>query len=146
MLSTDISRRSLANCISACSQMACLPCCSDTQCEGHKEAREKALLDSAILNGTSEINLKAAAKRKLAIVPGSFREPAFAYLGETAMLWSLRDYMAVPKWRDDAVRRSRKRNQHDDRTTITPHPRESSAKRFKRVMDGLYEKSLEGGE
>jgi len=50
----------------------------------------------------------AAQKRALKAVPGAFHEPAIHYLGESVTIWSLRQYMANPKWRDDAVRRSKR--------------------------------------
>ena len=86
----------------ACSQKACIKCCSDLKCEGHREHREK----ESIINGTHPINKLAQQKRLLAIKPGAFRDPAFQYLGETIIIWSLREYMSNVKWREDAIRKS----------------------------------------
>ena len=47
-------------------------------------------------------------KRKLRIPPHTFRESSFEYLGETIQLWSLKEYFKVDKWREDAIRKSRR--------------------------------------
>ncbi len=88
-----------------CSQLACFNCCDDENCEVHSDRR-------AILEGRNYINILASEQRKLAIIPGSFRETSFHYLGETAYLWSLTDFFANPKWRDDAIRRSRRNKEY----------------------------------
>ena len=90
-----------------CSQLACFNCCDDENCEVHSDRR-------AILEGRNTINILASEKRKLAIIPGSFRETSFHYLGETAYLWSLSDFFANPKWRDDAIRRSKRNKEYYD--------------------------------
>ena len=38
-----------------------------------------------------------------------FRDPAIRYFGETVVLWNAREFLRVPKWRDDAMRRARQR-------------------------------------
>jgi len=131
-----------------CSQSACLHCCTDTKCEGHKEIREKARLDEAILNGTTDIQIEAAMKRASAILPGTFREKAFQYHSETSVLWSFNDYMAVPKWKEDTIRKSLKRSRRRESTKASPGDISSAVQRkvnrkqrFKRVMDDLYKKS-----
>eukprot|EP00957_Ditylum_brightwellii_P039891 3020343-Ditylum_brightwellii.AAC.1 len=67
-----------------------------------------AKMNDSILDGTTLINRAASTKRALAILPGTFREPAFHYLGETLKIWSLREFFANPKWRDDALRKSKR--------------------------------------
>ena len=97
-----------------CSQRACFKCCTDENCEGHRDQREMAKNKDSIMEGTNWINKLAAQKRALAVVPGAFREPAFHYLGETVLIWSLKDFMSNPKWRDDSIRRSRKNRECRD--------------------------------
>lgn len=109
--------------------------------------------NEAILDGTSLVNRMANEKRALAVRPrGSFRESAFHYLGETALVWSTREFMRVPKWRDDALRRSRKNMEWMEREDkvvggrskrSTEISKESRRVRYRRIMDGLYEKSLQ---
>ncbi len=72
------------------------------KCEGHREQREK----ESIINGVHPINQLAKQKRSLEIKPGLFRDPAFQYLGETIIIWSLEEYMSNVKWREDAIRKS----------------------------------------
>mmetsp|Transcript_8600 Transcript_8600/g.12256 ORF Transcript_8600/g.12256 Transcript_8600/m.12256 type:complete len:102 (+) Transcript_8600:70-375(+) len=54
----------------SCSQQSCSRCCSDPDCEGHRDLRESAKLKESILNGTSLVNRLAARKRALAVRPG----------------------------------------------------------------------------
>mmetsp|Transcript_17882 Transcript_17882/g.21878 ORF Transcript_17882/g.21878 Transcript_17882/m.21878 type:complete len:180 (-) Transcript_17882:110-649(-) len=135
----------------SCSQKACIKCCTDQNCEGHRDVREK----EAILEGRHPINKMADAKRALTIKPGAFHETAFQYLGETVLIWSLADYMSNPKWRDEAIRKSRRnlesiRNEgiegslycHDKGVNLKDQRKESRRKRFRRVMNELYEQSL----
>jgi len=93
----------------SCSQQACLKCCTDDTCEGHREQREAAIEKDLILEGKHYINNMAAQKRAKAIPPGKFRETSIKYTSETLTIWSLEQYLANPKWRDDAVRRSKRK-------------------------------------
>lgn len=153
-----------------CSQKACFKCCTDMNCEGHRETREK----ESIINGTHEINKLANAKRALAIKPGLFRDPAFQYLGETILIWSLSDYLSNTKWREEAIRKSlrnmesrkqgmmvekesqlrrRQKNGCSDSevscedvrlvASMSSPSKESRKKRFHRIMNELYEKSVD---
>jgi len=93
----------------SCSQQACLKCCTDDDCEGHREQRESAREKDLILEGNHYINKMAAQIRAKAIPPGRCRESSIKYTSETLTIWSLKQYMANPKWRDDAVRRSKRK-------------------------------------
>eukprot|EP00978_Attheya_sp_CCMP212_P015498 scaffold39961_cov52-Attheya_sp.AAC.8 len=144
-----------------CSQQACLKCCADEECEGHrvgraiaKKTKEK---NNAILDGTSWVNREATRKRVLGVAPRMFRESAFQYLGETVEIWDIRQFFAVPKWTEDAVRRSRRNHERTDRKRVgtktengkrsatNSSRKESRKKRFRRVFDELYN-NLESNE
>ena len=90
--------------IVGCLRYACFKCCDDMTCKSHQERRKK----ERIYDGTAPANMQAARKRSLAIRTGTFRESAFRYLGETLLVWNFNDFMAVPKWRNDAIRRSKR--------------------------------------
>jgi len=83
-----------------CTMNACINCCTNYKCPGHRNQR--------ITEGTYWINREAARKRSLTIRKGLFRDPSFRYLGETLLVWNFEEYMRKPKWREDALRRSRK--------------------------------------
>ena len=120
--------------LKACSQSACLLCCTDDDCDGHRETREAAKEKDSILEGTNWINKLAAEKRALAVLPGVFHEPSFHYLDETAYLWSLNDFFANPKWRDDAIRRSKRNREWRQQTQIrTTNSSKKSKKRSKNI-------------
>jgi hypothetical protein len=107
----------------SCSQSACFKCCTDGNCEGHKDVREK----EDILNGTHEIIKVANKKRALAAKPHSFHDPAFQYLGETILIWSFREYMSNSKWRDEAIRKSLKN--HESRKQLLMVEKEAQRKK-----------------
>lgn len=129
--------------IKGCSQLACIACCSDLQCEGHKEARDVALWKNQVLQGTTDVQKKLKAKRESAILPGSFRESGFRFMNETIMIWNRQQFMDNSKWREDAIRRADKRKA---RSLNTRKPIRNSVKRFRDVMEDLYQKSLEEGK
>lgn len=131
----------------ACSQQACIKCCTDDQCEGHREQREKEKEKLLISEGRHPLQLYAKMQRTSAVKPGAFREPAFRYHGETLLIWDIQTFMKNPKWRDDAVRKSRRyvETQLHDQIYANHHSRrrrESRSRRFKRVMNYLYQQSL----
>jgi hypothetical protein len=123
----------------ACIHSACLACCSDLQCKGHREARENAQWKEAVLTGTTDIHIKAKSKRASAVLPGSFREPGFLYLNQTITLWDRNKFMKNKKWKEDAIRRSEKRKARNDSSSIPVVG--NSRKRFRTVMENLYRKS-----
>lgn len=128
--------------MTACSQAACISCCSDVACEGHKEAREAAQWKEDVLKGTTDVQKRAKAKRATAVLPGSFRESGFSFLNQTITIWNRQEFMSNKKWREDAVRRADKRQARRNMSrTVKPMLR-NSIKRFRRVMNGLYQKSL----
>lgn len=68
--------------------------------------RHKRYIES-ILNGSDEITIAAKAKRSSRVGSGVFVETNIEYFGDTVVLWDMREFMNVPKWREDAMRRSR---------------------------------------
>ena len=72
----------------------------------HMQTRTK----ESILNGTHPIMIEAAAKRaRIELEPGElFHEMAFHNFGESVVIWNLRDFLSNSKWRDHAIRKTRK--------------------------------------
>lgn len=68
--------------------------------------RHKRYIES-ILNGTDEITIAAKTKRAHRVGTGMFVEANIHYFGDTVVLWDMREFMNVSKWREDAMRRSR---------------------------------------
>jgi hypothetical protein len=125
----------------ACSQAACISCCTDVACEGHKEAREAAQWKEDVLKGTTDVQQQAKAKRAMAVLPGSFRESGFLFLNQTITIWNRQEFMSNKKWREDAVRRADKRQARRSMSR-TVKPIRNSIQRFRRKMNELYQKSL----
>lgn len=147
----------------ACSQLACIKCCTDVDgCEGHRALREEKRRQDEILAGTSAVNVRAAKQRKMTVTPGAFPgEPAFRYLQESLIVWDCRQYLDNPKWREDAIRRSERNKrarevfvaagrssigkaEEEDETTTGPKKKkkkEGRKRRFQRIMNELYEAS-----
>jgi hypothetical protein len=102
-----------------------------------------------VWNGTSEVQRDAKNKRaKLITNKGQlmrFREPGFVYMGDTVMIWNLQDYLQNPKWKEDALRKSSKRKARQEDIEGEGSRRSvgtGSRKRFRRVMERLYEQTL----
>ena len=133
-----------------CTQTCCVQCCEDSDCQVHKKAKEQRHWREQVLAGTTEIQRFAAEKRRQKLA-GRWREPAFVYMGETIVLWDLRAYMKNLKWKEDAIRKSRRRlvTQLNDGVHATSsvggrmgHLR-NSRRRFARIMEELYQKTLQ---
>mmetsp|Transcript_23321 Transcript_23321/g.57394 ORF Transcript_23321/g.57394 Transcript_23321/m.57394 type:complete len:173 (-) Transcript_23321:293-811(-) len=139
---------------------------------------QKALFRSQVMNGTTPIQLKAKAIRSKVILsnapgagsksiansngqklPSLFKETNFQYLGDTVVIWNLKEYLDHPKWKEDALRRSLKRRQREaslamasasnKKSSISLHDgggvglnSKSRKKRFRAVVEALYQKSL----
>ena len=122
--------------------MACLVCCDDLEgCTTHQKPRAQALLKEQILAGTTATQTMAAAQRRRRIPDAGrfFKEPGFVYQGDTVVIWDLRAYAQNIKWREDAVRKSVRRQRanalHQDRNR--PLLR-TSRKRFHRLTQKWY--------
>mmetsp|Transcript_58236 Transcript_58236/g.68000 ORF Transcript_58236/g.68000 Transcript_58236/m.68000 type:complete len:192 (-) Transcript_58236:281-856(-) len=144
----------------SCTQRYCFKCCDDDSCRGHNERREALRIEQDLIDGNDLVSKKALGMRALTIRPGSFREKSFQYLGETLVIWSARDFFAIPKWRNDVSRKPRKSreilatkkvltslNQRDAQQSMK-RGLDSSAtdpgrrKRFQRVMNELFDDSM----
>jgi hypothetical protein len=124
--------------VKECAQAACTLCCSDEACEKHKRLREQADWKEQVMSGTTWVQSEARLKRSKLLKPGRFREPGFVYQGDTVVIWSLRDYIRNPKWREDALRMT-----DVELTQKLCQPRRNRRKLFHRMMENLYRKSLE---
>ena len=40
---------------------------------------------------------------------GAFKDANIQYFGETVVIWNVREFMSVTKWREDAVRRCKRK-------------------------------------
>jgi hypothetical protein len=110
-----------------------------------------------IIQGQHPLQIKAKNQIASTIKPGLYHEPAFRYLGETLLIWDIRQYVQNPKWRDEAIRKSRRYVESQLYAQVYPPDLklkrkqlnfgteaslESRRKRFKRVMNHLYKQSL----
>ena len=62
-----------------------------------------------MLDGTDRITQAAKKKRESRAGPGAFHDSNLHYFGDTVVIWDVKEFMANPKWREDAMRRSRNR-------------------------------------
>mmetsp|Transcript_35472 Transcript_35472/g.62265 ORF Transcript_35472/g.62265 Transcript_35472/m.62265 type:complete len:206 (-) Transcript_35472:232-849(-) len=92
-----------------CLHQACVKCCTSPTCEPHREARSVLKKKESILDGTDWITRTAAKKRSSKVARGVFFDSDIQYFGETVVIWDVNEFMEVPKWREDAMRRSRNR-------------------------------------
>ena len=139
----------------------CLTCCTDTDCATHKEVREKEKWREQVLAGTTPTQLKAKEIRAKAIPKGRFKETDFNFLGDTVLVWDTHQYMDNPMWREDAIRKSKKRKLRQLNNELANSSAASSSandgihssnaavgrkmsrkKRFEQTMEMLYQKSL----
>ena len=146
-----------------CTEGACPACCtaspSSSDCPKHAALRDKQQWRAAVLAGTTDVQMFAAAKRK-ALLPKhhTFRECGFVYAGDTVVIWNFKEYYACPRWRDDARRRSVRRQQTAaDAALVTlasssssspeqqHHPRrriKNSRTRFRQWVEQKYQEHL----
>ncbi|KAL3930204.1 MAG: hypothetical protein SGBAC_011863 [Bacillariaceae sp.] len=122
--------------------------------------RSKVILSNAAGSGGNKVNANG---QKL---PTLFKETNFQYLGDTVVIWNLKEYLDHPKWKEDALRRSLKRRQREaslamssaSSNTKSSAPmtnggsgnrsdnglkNKSRKKRFRAVVEALYQKSLD---
>lgn len=92
----------------------------------------------------------AAARRKRSkkVAPGRFAEDSIHYLGDTVCIWDVNEFLSNRKWREDAVRRSRRADEDElTRSRGAAKKRRggkapSRRERFNDMMERLYEDSL----
>jgi len=97
-----------------CLHQACVKCCTSPTCEPHREARSVLKKKESILDGTDWITRTAAKKRSSKVARGVFFDSDIQYFGETVVIWDVNEFMEVPKWREDAMRRRSRNNKKDD--------------------------------
>jgi hypothetical protein len=51
----------------------------------------------------------ATKKRASKVAKGAFKDTNIHYFGETVVIWNIHEFMSVTKWREDAVRRSKRK-------------------------------------
>ena len=94
------------------------------------------------MSGTTWIQELVKDKRSKLLPKRRFREPGFTYLGDTVVVWNVRDYLANPKWKDDALRKANKRKACAAESSSIGKPTETSRKRFRRLVEDRYQRSL----
>jgi hypothetical protein len=105
-----------------------------------------------VLVGTTPLQRRAQDMRSKAIPSGRFKESGFSYLGDSVVLWDLQQYMANPAWRDEAVRKSKKRlerkRNHDLGSSVVGDATRKKGRRqsFQDTMERLYQQSLSSTE
>lgn len=128
--------------LAGCTQFSCLHCCTDEACERHQKSREQAAWKDQVLAGTTDVQQRAKVLRNKALQPGRFREPGFAFQGDTVVIWNVREYAANSKWREDAVRKSlRRQARRMDGVPLTK-PLRNNRRRFHRIMERLHQQSI----
>ena len=131
--------------IIGCTQQSCLHCCTSTECESHADSRAKQQYHANLLQGNTEIALRAKQVRSLTLLPGAFHESGFVSLKQTIKIWDLQEFLANPKWKEDAIRKSQKRKAREYETTAAsdgPPRLKNSRKRFHLLLDNLYKKNV----
>jgi hypothetical protein len=122
-----------------CTVKGCFSCCDDTSCEVHMKIKEQKAWKEKVLAGTTDVQKQAAQLRRNRLTPGTFREPLFQYVGDSIVLWNLRDYVKNPKWREEAIRKSKRRS-----AGMAQRVANRKRRTLNQIVDDLYEKSLRG--
>ncbi len=101
--------------------------------------KEQKAWKEKVLAGTTDVQKQAAQLRRNRLTPGTFREPLFQYVGDSIVLWNLRDYVKNPKWREEAIRKSKRRS-----AGMAQRVANRKRRTLNQIVDDLYEKSLRG--
>ena len=136
-----------------CPETACTACCPAASCPKHAAVRAKQAWRQQVLEGRTPEQLLAAEKRKAILPKHRFRESRFVYTGDTVVIWNLREYYynGNPKWRDDARRRAKRRQQiaqdavnvvHDDVSKYPYRRLYCSRQRFRKWVESKYQEAL----
>jgi hypothetical protein len=128
-----------------CAQASCLFCCEDSVCEVHKKMRELKSWKEQVVSGETLVQLLAAEKRRQRIPSGRCREPGFLYQGDTLVIWDLRTFSSNAKWKEDAIRKSKRRRATQSNHALNAKsigPLRNSRRRFALIVEELYQKSL----
>jgi hypothetical protein len=96
------------------------------------------------LEGTTDVQQLAVAKRRALLRKSRFRETGFQYTGDTVVVWNVTDYYDNPKWREDARRRAKRRQQQAEDGIQDPtqvrQALKSSRKRFRKWVEDRHDK------
>jgi hypothetical protein len=120
-----------------CTVKGCFSCCDDTFCDVHMKIKEQKAWKEKVLAGATDVQQQAALLRRNRLTPGTFREPLFQYVGDSIVLWNLREYVKNSKWREEAFRKSKRRS-----AGITQNIPNCKRRSLNQIVDELYEKSL----
>lgn len=129
-----------------CYEKLCLGCCDSDKCERHQKTKDQARLKEQILAGTTDVQLMAKAIRGKRLQPGRFREPGFKYVGDSVVIWNIREFGTNDKWKDEAIRKSYRRNARrmDAITDLPPKKLRINIRRFHRIVEQRYQESTKG--
>merc|ERR1712154_224726 len=104
--------------------------------------REQNDFLNTLLERKHEGNIAADRKRALKIAKGKSKEPAFQYIGDTFVIWSLNHYFNNARALNDALHRSKRRRyrvayEGAGLTKTNNKKKEGRSARFKRKMEEL---------
>jgi len=127
-----------------CSDNACAKCCQDKDCLAHQVGRAQNDYYNTLLERKHEGNIAADRLRASRVTKGKFNEPAFHYIGDTFVIWSLKDYFSNDKALNDALHRSKRRRYRVAyegaelmKNSVGKKKKEGRNSRFKRKMEEL---------
>ncbi|MEM1010237.1 MAG: hypothetical protein AAGJ35_14680 [Myxococcota bacterium] len=104
-----------------------------------EKKKDRDAFREAVLEGSTGIQQRAAQLRSQKTRPGAFREPNILYMNQTIEIWNLQRYLANPKLKEEAMRRSEKRRA---RETFQRKRLKPSRKRFRAIVEAKYQKGL----
>jgi hypothetical protein len=93
------------------------------------------------MNGTTDLQLQAKLKRSKIILPKRFKEPNFKYMGDTVVVWDMRQCFANHK--EELLRKAYKRKARSESKLQAHAPLRNNRKRFRAVYEKLYQQSLQ---
>lgn len=130
-----------------CVVQACLSCCTDDHCTKHAALRAKHAWRNNVLQGTTLVQQLAKQKRQQLLPKNRFKEAGFVYTGDTVVIWNIHEYHANAKWREDARRRSKRRQQlmqdrFNNPDQVPPKRLYSSRQRFRALVERRYQEHL----
>ncbi|KAG7367781.1 hypothetical protein IV203_030524 [Nitzschia inconspicua] len=156
-----------------CTFHLCIKCCTDDSCISHTEQRQKAKWKEQVMTSTTPLQLKAQWKRSQLIHAKQhhgggggggggpshhkrlIREPNFQYLGDTVVIWDIRQcFQQQPTVKDDILRKAHKRKlllsqdhhsqrqQHSTTKAGVSSILRNNRKRFRTIMERLYRQSI----
>jgi hypothetical protein len=109
--------------------------------------RAKQAWRNDVMQGKTLEQQLAAQKRRHFLPKNRFKETGFLYTGDTVVIWNIREYYDNVKWRDEAKRRSKRRQQalEDGIVDAVAAPRRlfCSRKRFRALVEQRYREHLQ---